>query len=149
MFGSDQPFVAMSLDESDTESPELVYFSDLPLQKGASWVHALSLGTFEHPLHGTVTITPERVQRLADGVNNRVRGQDLDVDYDHKARTGEAAGWVRKAEARPDGLWLFVEWTKEALGKIKSRAYRYFSSEFVEKWKDPKSGTVHKDVLFG
>jgi hypothetical protein len=49
----------------------------------------------------------------------------------------------------PDGLWIAVEWTKDAAAKIKSKAYRYFSPEFVDSWKHPKTGEVFKDVLFG
>jgi phage I-like protein len=114
-----------------------------------TWIQAMPLGTYQHPVHGTIEITPERVQRFAQNVNTGVRGQDLDIDYDHKGRSGEAAGWVKKAEARPDGLWLAVEWTKDAAQKIKDKAYRYFSPEFVDEWKHPKNEQMFKDVLFG
>jgi phage I-like protein len=114
-----------------------------------TWIQAMPLGTYQHPVHGTIEITPERVQRFAQNVNTGVRGQDLDIDYDHKDRSGEAAGWVKKAEARSDGLWLAVEWTKDAAQKIKNKAYRYFSPEFVDEWKHPKDQQTFKDVLFG
>src|SRR5690348_2984540 len=98
----------------------------------------MPLGTYEHPLHGKIDITPERIARFAENVRNNVREIELDIDYDHKANGGDAAGWVRQAEARPDGLWILVEWTKSAYGKIKERAYRYFSPEFVDEWTHPK-----------
>jgi phage I-like protein len=114
------------------------------------WIQAAPLGTWDHPVYGKLTFTEEKVQRFADNVKSNVRGQDLDIDYDHKAHTGEAAGWVRDAEARPgSGLWLLVDWTKDAFSKIKSGAYKYFSPEFVDSWENPKTGTKHQDVLFG
>jgi phage I-like protein len=114
-----------------------------------TWIQALPLGEYEHPVHGKISVTPDRVQRFAANVVSKVRGQDLDVDYDHKERTGEAAGWIKNAEAREDGLWLLVDWTKDAYTKIKNKAYRYFSPEFVDEWKHPKTGQSFQDVLFG
>jgi phage I-like protein len=115
----------------------------------SSWIQAMTVGKYQHPVHGEINITPERIAAFADNVNKGVRGTDLDIDYDHKAVTQEAAGWVKKAEARVDGLWIFVEWTKAAAEKIRSKAYRYFSPEFVDEWQHPKLGQTFKDVLFG
>ena len=64
------------------------------------WLQALPLGTYDHPVHGEIKITPERIKRFADNINNKVRGQDLDIDYDHKAIDTKAAGWVQAAEDR-------------------------------------------------
>lgn len=114
-----------------------------------TWIQAMPLGRYEHPVHGTIVIDAQRVQNFADNVNNNVRTQNLDIDYDHKAQNGEAAGWVKQADARPDGLWLLVEWTKSAAQKIKEKAYRYFSPEFVDEWTHPKDNKTYKDVLFG
>jgi phage I-like protein len=82
-------------------------------------------------------------------VMQKIRGADLDIDYDHKEKGGEAAGWVQAAEGRDDGLWLTVKWTKRAWDAIKAGEWRYFSPEYVDEWKDPKTQQVHKDVLFG
>lgn len=114
-----------------------------------SWIQAMPIGKYSHPVYGDIDITAERVSRFADNVNNNVRQTELDIDYDHKAVSGEAAGWVKKAEARADGLWVFVEWTKEAAAKIKAKAYRYFSPEFDDTWTHPKTKVKFQDVLFG
>ena len=124
-------------------------FKDAGNGNFSKWIQAMPLGKYMHPMHGVIDITPERVARFADNVNKGVRGQALDIDYDHKQHNGKAAGWVQKAEARPDGLWILVEWVKEAWDDIKSGAYRYFSPEFVDEWVHPASQSKFNDVLFG
>jgi phage I-like protein len=60
----------------------------------------------------------------------RSRGVDLVIDYEHQSLQGErapAAGWIKDLEARPDGLWARVEWTRQAQEYLLSKEYRYFS----------------------
>jgi predicted Zn-dependent protease with MMP-like domain len=95
-------------------------------------------------------MTTDRVRRFVKNFNERVRGTDLDVDYEHKERTGAAAGWFEALQDRgPDGLWAKVSWTKRALTSLQDREYRYFSPEYVDQWKRPSDGRVFTDVLFG
>lgn len=150
MIGSMEPS-SIRLSESDAQTfGYWVDLGDVQLDEGTgSWIQAMPYGTWEHPVHGNITFDVKRAQRFADNVNSNVRGQELDIDYDHKEKTGEAAGWVKKAEARSDGLYLFVDWTKDAFDKIKNKAYRYFSPEFVDQWKHPQTGQKHQDVVFG
>jgi hypothetical protein len=129
------------------------YFADLHgvqfVDGGTScWIHAMKPGQYIHQRYGKIDIDAARIQKFADSVAKNVRGIPLDIDYDHKAHTGEAAGWVKQAEARTDGLWLFVDWTSAAAQKIKDKAYRFFSPEFDSEWIDA-SGAKHNDVLFG
>lgn len=114
-----------------------------------STFQAMPYGKYTHPVYGEIEFDLEKAQQAAENTNNKVRGQDLDIDYDHKQYGGEAAGWVKGAEARQDGLYLTVEWTKKAWELIKSKAYRYFSPEFADEWTHPKTKAVHKNVLFG
>jgi len=114
----------------------------------ASWVHALPIGEYEHPVYGKMSFTPERIRRFAQSVKDRIRGIDLDVDYDHKANGGQAAGWVKDADVRSDGLYLQVDWTPRASEAIQNKEYRYFSPEFDDEWTDA-SGVKHEDILFG
>ncbi|HNV18275.1 MAG TPA: phage protease [Rectinema sp.] len=114
-----------------------------------SWIQAMPLGKYSHPIYGEIDITPDKVKRFAANVNSRVRTTELDIDYDHKEYSGEAAGWIKQAEPRDNGLWILVEWTAKAWEAIKSKAYRYFSPEFDDEWSDPKTGEKYTDVLFG
>lgn len=113
----------------------------------SSWVHALPLGSYKHPVYGTIDITVDRVKRFADSVVKKVRGIEPSINYNHN-NNDIAAGWAKNAEARSDGLWLFVEWTTDAVGKIKEKAYRYFSAEFADVWEDPQE-QKYSDVILG
>lgn len=110
---------------------------------------AMPYGEYQHPVYGKINFNQDVATQAAENVNNKVRGTDLDIDYDHKQYGGEAAGWVKHAEARTDGLYLTVEWTKKAAKLIKDKAYRYFSPEFSDEWEHPKTKVKHKNVLFG
>ena len=122
-------------------------FDELQGGNASSWIQAMPLGKYNHPVYGEIDITPERVQQFAANVAANVRGQELDIDYDHKEYGGDAAGWVKSAEARlnesdprHNGLWVLVEWVHDAYEKIKKGAYKYFSPEFEDEWKHPVTG---------
>jgi phage I-like protein len=120
------------------------------IDDSGAWIQAFPEGTYQHPLFGEMKFDASRLQRFAAGVATNVRGTDLDIDYDHKMHTGEAAGWVREAEYRPgQGLHIKVDWTPKAREAIKNGEYRYFSPEFMDEWTHPKTGKTHKDVLNG
>jgi phage I-like protein len=130
----------------------LVDLSKVVLSEGetpSSWIHAMTKGKYDHPVYGEIDFSDERLNRFAESVVKKVRDIEPDIDYDHKAKVGDAAGWVKNAEVRDDGLYLFVEWTGEAVQKIKSKAYKYFSPEFLDEWTHPKTSTVFQDVLAG
>ena len=114
-----------------------------------SWIQAVPEGTYEHPVYGTMVFDSATIKDFESNINNDVRVAKLDIDYEHKANGGEAAGWIEKAEARADGLWILVDWTKKAAELIKEKAYRYFSPEIVDEWTDPKSGQTFKNLIFG
>lgn len=113
----------------------------------SSWIHALPVGEYQHPVYGKMSMTAEKIKAYADSVINKVRGIDPSINYNHNNQD-IASGWVKNAEARDTGLWVFVEWTKAAVEKIKNKEYRYFSAEFDGEWKNPE-GKVFKDVFFG
>ena len=113
----------------------------------SSWVHALPLGSYKHPIYGTIDVTIERAKRFAASVVEKVRGIEPSINYDHN-NNAPAAGWVKNAEERSDGLWLFVEWTADAVDAIKKKTYRYFSAEFADIWEDAQEKKF-TDVILG
>lgn len=116
-----------------------------------SWVHALAPGKYQHPVFGELDITPEKIAGFAESIKNRIRGIDPSINYMHgdaHGGDGEAAGWVKDAKVEPNGLWVLVEWTKEAAEKIKNKVWRYFSAEYRDQWTDP-NGRKFANVFFG
>jgi len=114
------------------------------------WLQYLPLGTYEHPTHGTIEITHDRVKKFVSNFDEKVREQDLDIDYDHKLLDTKAAGWIKAAEDRgEEGLWVQVDFTDSAYDALKKKEYRYFSAEFADEWTHPKNGTTFEDVMFG
>lgn len=114
-----------------------------------TWIQAMPYGKYQHPTYGEINLNAERGAKFVANFHSNVRGQELDIDYDHKEKDGRAAGWVRDAEARADGVWLNVEWTPPALQAIKNKEYKYFSPEFDDQWAHPVTKVVHEDVIFG
>ena len=134
---------------------ELNYFIDLHGveldESNLTWLHAMPLGTKLHPEYGKLQFTSDRLERYAANVKNRVRKIDLDIDYSHKgdpAKGHKAAGWVKDAEVRGDGLWIGVQFTDAAKAEVAAGEWRYLSPEFKDEWADA-DGVTHKDVLFG
>lgn len=140
---------------SVTDEPRFSYLRDITGQQfddstGLIWLQALPLGKYEHPLHGTLDITPQKIGNFVKNFNDKVRETDLDVDYDHKLLDTKAAGWIQAMEDRGSaGLWIGVDFTQPARDALKNKEYRYFSSEFQDSWKSPKSGQTFTDVMFG
>lgn len=130
-----------------------VDLSGLSFSEGSdtTWIELMKVGKYDHPVYGSIDFTPEKLQQFADNVAANVRGVDLAIDYDHSSvKTGnsEAAGWIKQVKFEGGVLKGLVEFTKTAAEKIRSKAFRYFSPEFVDKWIDP-AGQEHKNVLFG
>jgi hypothetical protein len=130
------------------------YWADLKglqlSENNTTWIQAMPLGTYQHPIWGEIKFTEKRSKRFADNVNNNVVGTELDIDYEHKARTGEAAGWIKQAESRGSaGLHVLVEFTADAATAIHAGKWRYFSPEYDDKWTHPKTQVEHEDVLRG
>jgi len=117
-------------------------------QPTSSWIHGLPLGEYAHPVFGKIQVTVDRAKRFADNVKAKIRGIDPSINYNHNNQD-VASGWVKDAESRADGLWLFVEWTAAAVEKIKNKEYRYFSAEYQDSWENPATKTKHQDVLVG
>lgn len=142
------------VDDLMSKQHTLAYWVDLqPIQfeeskPDASWLQAFPIGEYKHPVYGKIVMSFERAKAMASNVIKKVRGIDIAIDYGHDSG-GIAAGWVSSAEARSDGLWLFVEWTADAANDIRSGKFRYFSPEFVDEWEHPQSGKKFKDVLLG
>jgi hypothetical protein len=48
-----------------------------------------------------------------------------------------------------NGLWAFVEWTEDGKKLLADGAFKYFSPEFYEEYRDPETGEKRNHVLVG
>lgn len=114
-----------------------------------SWIHMVPYAKIKHPEYGEINFDERLVKDLYSSFIDGVRGTELDIDYDHKEHNGKAAGWIKQAEIRSDGLWGLISWTDEAYNAIQNKEYKYFSPEFWDEWTNPVTGVEHTNVLFG
>ncbi len=117
--------------------------------ENSKWIHALPMGSYKHPVWGDINVDADRAKRFADNVKTKVRGIDPSINYNHKNDDNDgASGWVKDAEVRSNGLWLFVEFVADAAEKIRQKKFKYFSIEFVDEWIDSQ-GKKFQDVVLG
>lgn len=102
---------------------------ELPANPAPDWVHLLPLGAVNgrDGRRWSLDDPAQVIARSADG-------GDLPIDYDHESEKPKthggplpAAGWIKGLQARADGIWGKVEWTKRAAGLIANREYRFLS----------------------
>ena len=127
----------------------IVSLSDIKLEGDSTWIHALPFGQYKHPLWGVIDASMEKVSGLADSVKKKVRGIDPSINLNHDNDSPEgAAAWVKDAEVRSNGLWLFVDFVKETAQKVRDKKFKYFSLEFADEWED-SHGAKHNNVVVG
>jgi phage I-like protein len=93
------------------------------------WIRVLPRGAVELSDHREPFMVDE-ASLLSMAADFRSRGVDLVIDYEHQSLQGErapAAGWIKELEARGDGLWARVDWTRQARDYLEKKEYRYFS----------------------
>lgn len=129
-------------------------FSDLALAEAGGnatrTIQILKTGKFDHPDYGTFEITPQTLAEMKKNFDENIRRQDLPVDYYHESDKA-AAGWFKELELKDSGgsLWATVDFTPRAAKMLNDRELRYFSPDFTFQWKDPETGDVFDNVLFG
>jgi len=119
-------------------------------------VQLLRDGKFSHPVYGEVLITEAILHQLKKNFDDRVRGQDISIDYTHDNETGEkpAAFWIKDLDVRENsdgkgkGLFARGEFTPKGAKLVAEKEYRYSSADFVIDYID-QSGKHHPYVLRG
>lgn len=127
----------------------IVSLSDLKLEGDSTWIHALPFGQYKHPLLGVIDASMKKITGLAESVKKKIRGIDPSINLNHDNESPDgAAAWVKDAQVRSDGLWLFVEFVKDAAQKVRDKKFKYFSIEFADEWEDA-TGNKFSDVVIG
>lgn len=110
---------------------------DLPESEGApEWVHLLPAAQGE--IHTYDERGPYRmadIEAVIAASMQSERGMPIDENHatDTAMQNGQAAparGWIKELQARADGLWGRVEWTKAGRELLADRAYRGISPVF-------------------
>lgn len=108
----------------------------------SGWVHICPMGK-NYGYDGRGPYWLKNAQAVIDASKRVV--VDLFIDRDHetlfmpRGTKIVAAGWIKKMEAREDGIWAFVEWTDTAAEQLDKKEYRYLSPVFAH---DPATGEI-------
>lgn len=130
-------------------SASLALCAGLPIGSGADgaevpdWVMILPAGTFSGA-DGRGPYHVADAQALVDASIKAMNGSGL-IDENHatdlaapKGEPAPARGWIRQLQARADGIWARIEWTKAGRDLLADRAYRHISPAFMHR----KDGTI-------
>jgi phage I-like protein len=107
------------------------------------WIHLLPAGTFTGADgRGPYTVTD--AGKLVEASLKAMNGSGV-IDENHatdlagpKGGSAPARGWIKSLEARADGIWGKVEWTKSGAALLADKAYRHISPVIMHL----KDGTV-------
>ncbi len=88
------------------------------------WIHSLAAGTWPGQ-SGTVTITPEHIQEIADTYSPETH--ESPAVLGHPKTDDPAYGWVRSLEVREDGLWVNADVVAELAEMIDRQQYKKVS----------------------
>lgn len=110
---------------------------DLPESEGApEWVHLLPAAEGDIPTYdGRGPYKVRDLQAVIAASMQSERGMPIDENHatDTAMQNGNGAparGWIKELQARADGLWGRVEWTKAGAELLADRAYRGISPVF-------------------
>lgn len=101
------------------------------------WVHLIPAGQFAGR-DGRGPYVLKDAEAVVAASNRE--GLEAVIDYDHQTDlsavrnvggTAPAAGWITALEARADGIWGKVQWTKKGASAVMAREYRYLSPVFL------------------
>lgn len=128
-----RPDITLSL-HADT-APAVALCTAMPLPDGdgvPDWIHLLPAGT-------VTTIDGRGPYRVADAAaliaaNRAAFGDRLVLDENHatdlaapKGEPAPARGWITALQARDDGIWGKVDWTRSGTALMADKAYRHIS----------------------
>lgn len=123
--------------KSAAEIPDRIHYLPVP-------------GTYKHPSYGEVEITPERNARFVANFKDRIYGQDIPIDAEHQTKLSGAMGHIKELVQNSDGsVDAIPTWTPNGRKLLSDGAFRYFSPEWFDSWRNPADGVTHQDVPIG
>ena len=107
----------------------------------------LPVGEFYDKRYGRVSITPAKVQEMAENFG-KCPAYEVPVKLGHE-QGAKSPGKVIAASAKPEGLEITMMVDSETAQAINAKQYRYMSAEFDEDYHDKKTGEKVGAVLLG
>lgn len=107
----------------------------------------LPVGEFYDKRYGRVSITPAKIQQMADNFG-KCPAYEVPVKLGHE-QGAKSPGKVIAATAKPEGLEITMLVDVETAQAINDKQYRYMSAEYDEDYHDKKTGEKVGAVLLG
>ena len=130
-----------------TISPELK-LEDTGEESKTVKIQVLRKGAFKHPQYGKISFDEKTFKNFIKNFEEKVPQEHVAYDFKHRPDWG-AAAWVKSLFIEGDGLWAEAELTKRGLEALKNREFIYFSTEYVDDYKDRESGKSHGPTILG
>lgn len=111
-------------------------------------IQALRKGVFKHPQYGKIKFDDKTFSSFIKNFESRVPQEHIAYDFKHRPDWG-AAAWLKRLYVEGDGLWADVELTKRGAESLKNREFIYFSTEYVDDYKDRETGKSHGPAILG
>jgi hypothetical protein len=146
------------LEAAIVEAPDSLPAVGVSNGDSSVWIEALPARVYHTPQYGEVPITTEKLSRMVQNFNDRVRGQDVATDFDHgmdRSKGNQASGWYKEFAVKPSSndpsqfsLWAKIDFTEDARKEISEQKWKYFSLEWDDEWVN-NDGQPVQDVIIG
>jgi hypothetical protein len=111
-------------------------------------IQVLRQGAFKHPQYGKISFDEKTFKSFIKNFEERVPQEHIAYDFKHQPDHG-AAAWLKRLFVEEGGLWADVELTKRGAEALKNREFIYFSTEYVDDYKDRESGKSYGPTILG
>jgi len=119
-------------------------------------IEILRTGKFSHPTYGVFEISNNTLSEIQRNFRNRVLDRDVSFDFNHESDL-PASAWVNKLSTvrrnvkgnMQQVLLAHVKFTPRGEEAVANADFRYFSSEFVDNFKDKENGKEFGTTLKG
>ncbi|MEE8151266.1 MAG: phage protease [Nitrosomonadaceae bacterium] len=113
--------------------------------KNVSTIEILKIGKVHDR---DLNITMSMFKAFVKNFDEKIVGSGIPVNLSHN-RGGEAGGWIIGLSIHEDRLLADVEWTPLGMEKIKSKQFKFTSSELARSFPHHETGEPVKNVLIG
>lgn len=122
-------------------------------KKHPAEIEILREGVWEHPeaLDGVLEITKNDLLEFSKNFKDKIVGEEIPLDLEHKPEKGHAIGWIKKLWTKfQDGIWHL--WAKmditdeKAQADLKSGSLKYISPQILIGWKNPEDTKTYNVI---